>query len=436
MINILCYAALMLAVLIPGMASIGAGPLWNLIFLAVVSIPVLQAWEFQLNRKPLVPQRKGMVVTLGIVYLLLLAIALVRGYLSQDSVIAAISYRSLLFSVMIGLAAGSWHIISTRSTQLPDLFTATIGALVAYCAINLLLFMLGFANATQDARGVQEQSVILSYFGISINRVLFPMAWGVNNYSVIAGAVLSAGLIYFNKVRRRNWRAWVFILVPIICCLLSDSRAALGFAITAAAGVLLTPRLSTFGLLALWMLSASLLLMTDSLESLTVAARDGQSTFTNREIIWAAGIAEISRFNSELIFGYGQFGQFFSGISRLYEMLFKDFGEHPELISVHNTYLQTVLDVGYVGLASLVLFLFTTVRSLGVMSRAAIDDWRPPAAQAMLLFLAANGLTEVTLSIYQPWILLILLSIMSLLRRSGRERAQVQVVARHLTSSH
>jgi hypothetical protein len=71
---------------------------------------------------------------------------------------------------------------------------------------------------------------------------------------------------------------------------------------------------------------------------------------SSRDLIWSSFFINYNPNYFELLFGYGFLGQSVSDISSQYEHLFMDRGGSSLIISLHNNYLQYLIDVGLVGI--------------------------------------------------------------------------------------
>jgi O-antigen ligase len=109
-------------------------------------------------------------------------------------------------------------------------------------------------------------------------------------------------------------------------------------------------------------------------------------TATGRSKIWSIVGQFLSHPHVEDLIGYGAYGQVRSGVSAQYAYLFHI--EHPEFVSAHNIALQTVLDMGYIGLAVFVFFLMVVINS----ARASNQKTDTPESAALLAALIALSL--------------------------------------------
>lgn len=410
--------ALALTALIPAAATLDPGGFFPLVglFLVVLSLPALVGFNLWVSRRPdelVIYQKKA--YWLGVAFFAIQSIALIRGNRFSESVdIRGACFNLLVYLAMALMGIGLARIISARSKAKLEPFNVVVWALGLYCAANLIAWMMG-VSSTSYISATEEQAQFLSYLGIEMRRVLFPMSWGINNFAVVAGVTMTMGLVKLAKDSR--WRAAPFLIaIPLVCLLLTDSRAAMLCAVIASFAAVKAPRMSRRGLILFWLAGIVVVVWSDVLPSITFGSRDegAGTTLTGRELIWAAGVAELATFQWEHILGYGHYGQFESGAYSLYAMLFSGYSDKPELISLHNTYLQAAMDTGYVGLVVLFLFLFSAIKALG---RIQYLHWTYTAALSALMFLAMNGLTEVTMSFYQPWIVLLLASIVAMFKR-------------------
>jgi hypothetical protein len=400
---------------VPAVVTVNPGGFYPLIavFLGVLSLPALIGFNLFVTRRPadlVVYQRRA--YWLGVTFFVIQAIALIRGNRFSGSVdVRGACFNLLVYMAMALSAIFLARVISARSNNKIEPFSLVVGLFGAYCATNLMAWMFG-VSSTNYVGATQDQAQILSYFGISMARVLFPMSWGVNNFAVVAGVTMTMGLVKLAKDGR--WRSAPFLIgIPLVCLLLTDSRAALACSVIASFAAVKAPRLSRMGLVLFWVAGA-LIVSSDVLPSVAFGSRqDGLGTLTGRDLIWAAGLLELGKFEPQHILGFGHYGQFESGLSSVYGALFGGYSDHPELISLHNTYLQAVMDIGYVGLVIMFMFMFSAIKALG---RLQYLHWTYSAALAALMFLAMNGLTEVTMSFYQPWIILLLASIVGMFR--------------------
>jgi O-antigen ligase len=188
----------------------------------------------------------------------------------------------------------------------------------------------------------------------------------------------------------------VGVLVSITAILLADSRGPLIYALLALVMVVLLPRWARRGVTIVPMLlpvaPAIILFIVGQLGSLSssLSRNEGNGTFvtaTGRSKIWSIVVEFLSHPHAQDLLGYGAYGQVRSGVAFQYSYLFS-YLEHPEFISVHSIALQTILDMGYIGLAIFLWFLVVAVNS----ARVSYERTSTPEAGALLGALIALSL--------------------------------------------
>lgn len=224
--------------------------------------------------------------------------------------------------------------------------------------INLLLYFIGFSD-----KGVEiGSSVILSYFGLIVDRVKFFLANGINAYGAVAGALFNLSLIGISYSKKYKKLFFTGSLVSIISLLLTDSRGPLIYSILIFILVTFVLNKSTKPKL-LWlipfigfigpilMLSFLSLISDSQLGDLLSRGSEDLTTGNSRLVIWTIAFSEFLVFKPEYhIFGYGEYGHYAAGLSQLYGSLVFGDVDNSNLIHPHNTFLSIALDYGYFGL--------------------------------------------------------------------------------------
>jgi O-antigen ligase len=122
----------------------------------------------------------------------------------------------------------------------------------------------------------------------------------------------------------------------------------------------------------------------------TLNRNSGNGTFataTGRSKIWSIVVQFLSHPHAEDLIGYGAYGQVRSGVGYQYAYLFS-YTEHPEFANVHSVALQTILDMGYIGLALFLIFLVVAINS----ARSSYQRSHTPESAALLAALVALSL--------------------------------------------
>jgi len=151
-------------------------------------------------------------------------------------------------------------------------------------------------------------------------------------------------------------------------------------------------------------------------------------TLHGRTYIWRIIMSEFAQCNRlEHFVGYGGFGQVTSGLSYYYATNFRTFYADTDYVNAHNSFLQVLLDQGFIGMSIFAAYLIALHRRLLSLAgpheesgRASYGLW------VILLFLVGAAGTEVALTSYMPSLLAILLMItfytLALYRRSEGSR--------------
>jgi O-antigen ligase len=118
------------------------------------------------------------------------------------------------------------------------------------------------------------------------------------------------------------------------------------------------------------------------------------ATGNNRNIIWAYCINELVNFKVIHLFGYGEFGQVGSKVSNFWA---EDFSLYlnSKYTSTHNTVLQLILDIGYVGAIIYYTLLISASKCIYNMYKIS-GNRNLIIFQNFLLYIAFVGGTEAT----------------------------------------
>ena len=267
--------------------------------------------------------------------------------------------------------------IGALQSRISELKKAVVLSLGFYVMSNLIFFLVGIIPP--DTIYLTDfPAQILSMIGIKTHRVLFPMTSGINYYGSLVGVTL-LGLSLILKIAVSRFEKLVIILMILSCFIslfLVDSRGAI---IITCISILMAILPWKVFLIARWFpffLSTIIVvaftfipgfledpmskLNRPELEMKTENSSTAESdcnlfnkntsgVLSNRPIIWKAGFDELSNFKPIHLIGYGFRGQVASGVSRNYVCLFTSI-VISEFASLHNIWLQTIIDVGYLGL--------------------------------------------------------------------------------------
>jgi len=279
-------------------------------------------------------------------------------------------------------------------------FLCALYSPVCFVAIDLGLYVAGFnfrSNASQSQPN-DGSAQLLGLLGIHTSRVNnLPLSPGSNGTGEAAALafVICAVLAYRGRGRLRLI-SLAGILVSIPTILLVDSRGPLAYALLALIILIFLPRVARRAVAIVPMLlpiaPAIILFIVGQLGSLssTLNRNQGEGSFvtaTGRSKIWSIVAEFLSHPHAEDLIGYGAYGQIKSGVAAQYVYLFR-YVEDPEFTSVHSIALQTILDMGYIGLALFLFFLMVITNS----ARVSYERTSAPESAALLVALIALSL--------------------------------------------
>lgn len=312
------------------------------------------------------------VVLLAVGYVALIVIAAVRGsyagVLSQNTAYLEAAQFPLL--VLLGTFA---FLREPREVQRARYLRALCWAPVVFVAANVVLHVLGVVPSGELGADSGQPATMLGLFGVASDRVVFPMSGGLNGVGPTAAAAL---VICATLVLRRTQVKLAIVggMLSLYVILAIDSRGALLFGALALALVTIAPRARKRGLgwvaIMLPVLPVVLVLAltglaeTDAGARLDRGATEGLSTGTGRTVVWGQVASVLTKPRVEHLVGYGQNGQVTSGASLGYAYLFR-YEPEPLARSAHSVVLQTVLDVGWLGLLCLIVLAKSVLSRLG-----------------------------------------------------------------------
>jgi O-antigen ligase len=266
---------------------------------------------------------------------------------------------------------------------------------VCFVALNVVLYFVGFRFSTPRPETGSAQ--LLSLIGIHTTRTSLPLSPGLNGMGEAAALslVICVALAARGQGRLR-WVSMAGVPVSLTAILLTDSRGPLAYGVVALILLIVVPRWArrTVALIPLLLpvAPAIILFVLGQLGSLTEslnrnAGNGSFVTATGRSKIWSIVAQFLSHPHAEDLIGYGAYGQVRSGVGYQYAYLFS-YDEHPEFSNVHNIALQTILDMGYLGLALFLFFLVVAVNS----ARVSYQRTATPESAALLAALIALSL--------------------------------------------
>ncbi|WP_138995125.1 O-antigen ligase [Larkinella sp. C7] len=314
------------------------------------------------------------------------------------------SYIKIVQLLLLLFSTGIFIMNSKKNIN--KIFSSIIAPFSLFCLLNLILWTINYkVNDTEEIN--IGQAIMLSNFGFTIDRVSFPLGFGVNNYGTLIGAILILSITSFIFIKN-NKSIYIFtIAICIITLLLLDSRASLLNAIlivllclyiynkNAINLVKYIPYIAVFGPI-FYMVTIPLLSQNEIISGLT---RNSQELVTgnSRFFIWGIALNELSNFQIEHIFGFGEYGHYKSGASLIWSSFFGDY-EKNDLKSPHNTVLSIVFDYGYIGLAIYIYILIDISKK--IRSLWPINKNISIIFTSFYFYLVLIGITEATFGLY------------------------------------
>ncbi len=365
------------------------------------------------------------IVWLILAYLGLQVFALTRGYLAGVIHVGLLRYEVVVLATLFCFGAMAMWRRDPRLSGGLTTTSATYLSVVLFVTVNLVLFAAGLTSeATGFAEvGVVRKSVVLGLLGFDVERVVFLLASGVNYSGLLAGAALLVGLVLLSSPHRQGWEtiaAWTSLAIGLLGALLVDSRAA--FVVAGASAVLVRVGMRFAPGKMKWLafvLPLTPLLLLPVLGTIaqsgfgSALARSGTDIqgLNGRLGLWVLAAVRLGDVDLTHLIGYGYFGQITSGISLSFANLGFGGYANPEYISLHNVYLQTIFDSGYIGLVLLLSLVFAVIGRLTHFHRA------NPVARAdvlvgVLVYYLMYGNIEVAFTQYHEGYTLFFLIIM------------------------
>ncbi len=251
------------------------------------------------------------------------------------------------------------------------LLKGIVTSMFIYLVINIVGAFIGLEANVMGRVYTREFENI---FGFSNFRIIFPFNMSGQLLSASAGVVFTCASLHLFGNRR-----WYDLFM--VCSMIAASLVII-FGHGARGPVMAIPIVMLFGIA--WKqirryLGFAVIIMTVVLPLLFVYTdmgsvfmralvwsgfplvrnADAFTPLSNREIIWSSVFSEFSHFEWIHIIGFGAYGQVTSGIISMFAYLFSNSYKMPYSASVHNTYLQVLVDYGYIGLILFISILFS-----------------------------------------------------------------------------
>lgn len=343
------------------------------------------------------------ILIVGLFYFLVILSGIFRASVRTPYLLLAI-YQFVTF-LIFGLSAKK---ILLRKQQL--FMRYVFIGLIFYLGVNVIFNLLGMENQTEIYLR-NFDSVMLSMIGIETSRVYYPLSEGINPFGNVGGAgfVMSVAMgITMIKNRSKEIISWIgaFLGVSLsfYIMLTTDSRGALLFAIFIS-GLIVFVRFISYEMVfgfCLLVQPAVLIAREIIVRNLTFLApliRSNSDVLSGRGVIWQAGIEQLSKFDWIHLVGYGLSGQTISGVVEKYNHLFVAY-ININSVSLHHFGLQTVYDIGYLGLLLAYSLMILMGISLIKQIKACSENQEFLIAFVFLLYILLAGSVSTTPAYY------------------------------------
>lgn len=285
-------------------------------------------------------------------------------------------------------------------------------------ALTNFVLYLGGISLTKSALGIDSgtyQALLLSYVGIDITRVEFPLAGGLNSYASYIGALFAITLGIWVFGRKKSFLFFISLLSFVVTLLMIDTRAALIYPLLITIYLFLIRSRKKISKNLRWLalvvalgplLFTFLLPWLSTLPGFEFLERgDGDIQSGNaRFFIWLVSLAEFADFKLIHLIGYGDYGHFGSGASKQWAPLFDNWAD-PQYKTPHNTMFSLVFDYGYIGLILYITIIWQSIEKISYLWSV-----QPAMAKVLFCFVLYNivaGITEVLGGTYFPNYLLL-----------------------------
>ncbi|MFZ3140024.1 hypothetical protein [Polaromonas sp.] len=339
------------------------------------------------------------------VFILLTLFAAFRG-LTVSVIPLRDALASLVYFVAVFLVCLNYFGISRQPLSLNErIYYIAIGFSL-YVAVNFVLYQLDILiKYIPEADADSGSNLLLQSIGIDMNRALFPMAYGINAYGNVAGLGLFFSIYLYRVAKNIPIKiiSCIFILISIYSILMVESR---GVFLGVIFAVLFSPFakgvfakiivFSTPLIPVIIFFSIFILKEIGVLSLFTRGDSDFSGLVTDRDVIWAVSISDLSKFEFIHLFGFGLYGNAASGLMEKYSWLFDYY--KTTFHTLHNVGLQYVLDIGYIGVLVYLIVVsgfFQRINKMKTLSQA--TAW---ILKSAMLFLIALGGTESIPSLY------------------------------------
>ena len=325
----------------------------------------------------------------------------------------AYNYKIFFWYLSYTITIGALFIVTFLNKELSSRApTSLLKAIFYYIILIVFLLILGVENPVMsEASKLSYYSELAMLLGVRLERIPIPMASGFNQIGVVATLAFLISVIAI--IHKHNHRKKTVILASL--CLLSSLTIILISSPKGSVALLLvllplakvynkiSPKLIFLALFSYPIIFYSILLGEGyiikmfsliGLDKYISLAYVG--TLSHRTEFWGVVIEHLSTFSFSHLIGSGLFGHFSTGLSNTYIDFIS--GERSiKYLTTHNSFLQSILDYGYIGMISLYAIYFNALlKALKLSKKHHIFKYY----FFILIFFYLLGMTEVVPSLY------------------------------------
>lgn len=216
----------------------------------------------------------------------------------------------------------------------------------------------------------ESVAVMMGGIGIHMTRVNFPFSPGYNSYSSLVGILFYIGLYGVIFIKRYRKLMYCLAIGSMLTILFVDTRTAFLIPLfliplfyvlrkTNKPKIKLLPLITVFGNIIIIFL-LTIVAQIPELSFLERSSGDLESG-NSRVIIWGFSALEFLSFKWIHLIGYGEYGQYASGVSQSWAYIFSKW-ENPEFTSPHSSLFLILFDYGYLGLFLVVLIQYKIIK--------------------------------------------------------------------------
>ena len=283
----------------------------------------------------------------------LFVFAIIRSFFAN-----AIGFSTLIYLVFILVF---FTLLIKSDIQKPHFFRSVLLAFCWIVVVNLLLYLIGINADIFEKKVDLHDSRILEYIGISLQRSRFFIFNNFAYYAMMLG-ILFIGRNYI--ALNNKYLKYAIIGSLLLSFLILDARGPFFALIIVIVFRNILYKINSFGFF-IFCFAIGVIPFAYSLISiyLGLQSQDNLAIVSSRDILWQAFFLNYDPSLVQFVFGYGYLGQYISGISAEYEYLFTNWGNASQ-ISLHNSYLQYIMDLGIIGLLLLYYIIRNTFKKI------------------------------------------------------------------------